>query len=53
MNGSLFLDERQPEKEFARCRVYLELGRYPKDPAVLKILRRSKFTMHSKFTMAQ
>ena len=25
----------------------------PKDPAVLKILRRSKFTMHSKFTTAQ
>ena len=25
----------------------------PKDPAVLKILRRSKFTMRSKFTIAQ
>ena len=24
----------------------------PKDPAVLKVLRRSKFTMHSKFAMA-
>ena len=27
--------------------------RFPKDPAVLKILRHSKFTMHSKFTTAQ
>ena len=26
---------------------------YPKDPAVLKILRRSEFTMRSDFTMAQ
>ena len=26
---------------------------FPKDPAVLKILRRSKFSMHSKFTIAQ
>ena len=26
---------------------------YPKDPAVLKILRLSKFTMHSRFTIAQ
>ena len=25
----------------------------PKDPAVLKILRHSKLTMHSKFTMTQ
>ena len=27
--------------------------RYPKDPAVLKILRDGKFTMRSKFTIAQ
>ena len=28
-------------------------GHYPKDPTVLKILRRSKWTLHSKFTIGQ
>ena len=30
----------------------VKLNLYPKDPAVLKILRRSKFTLRSKFTIA-
>ena len=35
----------------ALCRK-VRLTNYPKDPAVLKILRRSKFARRSKFTIA-
>ena len=32
--------------------VFWKRGLFPKDPAVLKILRRSKFTLRSKFAIA-
>ena len=42
-------------REVQLGRLGLELRRLeiPKDPAILKILRHSKFTMHSKLTMTQ
>ena len=40
-------------KAFHRAVMRLKQRLDPKDPAVLKMVRHSRFTMHSKFTIAQ